>query len=376
MAEPIRVCVLSDADAIWGSERSILVLGPHLVERGIELSLAAPDGEFAAAARELGWLYRRLDLPARGGPRTGRVPGVFRDSLGIPAGVARIRRATTGADVVHSNNLLVHPDAVIAGRIARRPTVIELHDIVLPGAPALALSASAALATSVVSISRATARCVTGPGRRHLVTVPQGIDTARFHPGAPPSQRRASWHQGDAPFVVGMVGRIDPEKGIDRLIRAAAMVGDVAVVIIGTPGGDDGSYRRKMRSLGEELLGDRITFAGASDDVPGDLRALDVLVNASDAEPFGLTVIEAQASGVAVLATRAGGIPDFVTNESTGLLVDPDDSEGFASALKRLTDVALRDRLTAAALESVREHHSVTGRADAMVRVYRRAMAR
>ena len=376
MAEPIRVCVLSDAGAIWGSERSILNLGPHLVERGIELSLAAPEGEFAAAARELGWDHRRLDLPARGGPRTGRVPGVFRDSLGIPAGVARIRRATTGVEVMHSNNLLVHPDAVIAGRISRRPTVIELHDIVLPGAPALALSAAAALATSVVSISSATAGCVAGPGRRRVVTIPQGVDTARFHPGPAPSQRRATWQQSDAPFVVGMIGRVDPEKGIQRLIRAAAMLDDVAVVIIGAPGGDDGSYLAQMQALGARLLGDRITFAGPSDDVPGDVRALDVLVNASDAEPFGLSVIEAQASGVAVLATRAGGIPDFVTDDSTGLLVDVDDAEGFASALKRLSDGSLRQRLAEAAMESVRGHHSIAGRADAMAEVYRRAVAR
>ena len=71
------------------------------------------------------------------------------------------------------------------------------------------------------------------------------------------------------------------------------------------------------------LLGDRARFVGPVDDVPGVLRSLDVLVNASASEPFGLSVLEAQASGVPVIGTDAGGIPEFVTDGETGLLVAP-----------------------------------------------------
>ncbi len=77
-------------------------------------------------------------------------------------------------------------------------------------------------------------------------------------------------------------------------------------------------------------------FVGRTNDVPDTLRALDVLVNTSVAEPFGLSVLEAQASGVAVVGTRAGGIPDFVFDGDNGLLVPSGDADALAKALDRL----------------------------------------
>ena len=79
-----------------------------------------------------------------------------------------------------------------------------------------------------------------------------------------------------------------------------------------------------------------MTFAGRRADVPDVLRCLDVLVNASDAEPFGRSVLEAQASGVAVVGTDAGGIPEFVDSDVTGLLVPPGVPAALRAALARV----------------------------------------
>ena len=110
-------------------------------------------------------------------------------------------------------------------------------------------------------------------------------------------------------------------------------------------------------------LGDRVRFVGRTDDVPGTLRALDVLVNVSAAEPFGLSVLEAQATGVAVVGTAAGGIPDFVADDDNGLLVPPGDAAALAAALARLvTDPSLRARLAARGRVSARSGAPKPGR--------------
>jgi glycosyltransferase involved in cell wall biosynthesis len=101
------------------------------------------------------------------------------------------------------------------------------------------------------------------------------------------------------------------------------------------------------------------------------MRNLDVLVNASRAEPFGLTVLEAQACGVAVVAGAAGGIPEFVYDGENGLLFEPGDEIGLARALERmLGDAELRNRLAAKGLESAREK-SIDRQATLITDAYR-----
>lgn len=370
MTARLAVTVVSLARDVWGTEHSVLNLHPRLAELGVDLTIAAPEGAFSVAARAQGMPHVLLELPERGGERTAPLRDLLRDARGVPRGVSRILRATRGCDVIHSNNLLAHPDVALAGRLSRRPTILELHDIVAPGAPAMLQSAAAALAQAVVSISRATSDPVRGPGRRKVHLVPQGIDLDKFRPG--PARDTLRHAVGHPALVVAIIGRIDPSKGIDVLIRAARDAGpDIGVVVVGARGWDSGSHLEQICALGARLLGDRFHYAGPTDDVPGVLRSVDVLVNASEAEPFGLSVLEAQACGVAVIGTDAGGIPDFVEDAVTGLLVPPGDVSALASALRRAADPELRARLAAAALASVRARHGIQRRADAMADVYR-----
>ncbi|MGA2519800.1 MAG: glycosyltransferase family 4 protein, partial [Acidimicrobiales bacterium] len=110
-------------------------------------------------------------------------------------------------------------------------------------------------------------------------------------------------------------------------------------------------------------------------DVPGTLRALDVLVNASVAEPFGLSVLEAQATGVAVVGTAAGGIPDFVFDGDNGLLVPSGDAEALSKALERLvTDDELRARIASRG-RTTALGRGTEARADTVAALYRQAVA-
>jgi glycosyltransferase involved in cell wall biosynthesis len=111
-------------------------------------------------------------------------------------------------------------------------------------------------------------------------------------------------------------------------------------------------------------------------EVPEVLRSLDVLVNASAAEPFGLSVLEAQASGVPVVASSSGGIPDFVTNGDNGLMVPPGEPEELARALERLLgDADLRRRLGRRGRETAEAGHGLIRRAGVLAEIYR-AVAR
>jgi glycosyltransferase involved in cell wall biosynthesis len=259
--------------------------------------------------------------------------------------------------------------------------VLELHDLVRPGFGRLLLSAGVRFASRTIAISQAVADCVRPLPRGRIVVVPQAVDLRRFTPGVfDPAVRRRLTSAPDAP-VVGIVGRIDPEKGIGLLIEAMARLQGPAaqahLAIVGTAGVHGVDYERHVRAEGERLLGDRVRFTGPAFDVPSTLRALDVVVNASAAEPFGLSVLEAQACARPVVALRSGGIPEFVTDGYNGVLVDSPDPGLLAGALEALLiNGELRNRLAAAGMETAESGHGLEARAATVARIYRDAGSR
>jgi glycosyltransferase involved in cell wall biosynthesis len=289
------------------------------------------------------------------------------------ATVLRRLARDVGADLLHSHGLTAHLEVALAGRLARRPVVLDLHDIVVPGVGRRVLSTAARLAHTVIANSAATAATVTG-GRIEIVH--PGVDTDRFHPAPPAPRVRASLTSDPAAPLVAILGRVDPEKGVDVVLRAAAALPDVHVAVVGAPNVAGEAFGAELARLGAELLGDRVRFVGPRADVPDVLRAVDVLVNASRAEPFGRTVLEAQACGVCVIGTRSGGIPEFVRDGESGVLVPPGDVDALAGALRRLLgDRALRATLRDGGLATA-ERLAVPNQADAVAAIHRRAAAR
>ena len=381
----LRVLVVTSSRLVWGAERSILALAPLLEARGIQLTLGSPgDGALLEAWESTGLPHLALTLPAHLGIRSpaGGRPGaaaLLAEGRATLEGARVVSRACRPMDVVHSNSLWGHLDCALGGRLARRPVVVELHDLVRPGLGRHVLKAATALSTGVISISQAVARTAgeprpAGPGKFRIIR--QAVDTDRFHPGSADAGVRARFGADPAAPIVGIVGRIDPEKGVDVVVRAvAALTGDAArcqLAVIGGPGLDSGAYEARVRAEAGALLGDRVRFTGPLDDVPTALRSLDVVVNASAAEPFGLSVLEGQASGVAVIGTAAGGIPEFVTDGETGLLVPPGDPVALAAALRRLLDDAgLRERLARNGRSVAEARYGLASRADAIAGMYR-----
>jgi glycosyltransferase involved in cell wall biosynthesis len=146
--------------------------------------------------------------------------------------------------------------------------------------------------------------------------------------------------------VVGMVGRLEPVKGSLFFVEASAGIakacGDAFFLVVG-----DGSLRADMEKRALELgLSGRIKFAGWRDDASDMMAAMDLLVLPSLNEAVGMVLIEAQAHGVPVVATRVGGVPEVVSDGRTGLLVEPSDPSAIAaSAIALLSDPKRREAM-------------------------------
>jgi glycosyltransferase involved in cell wall biosynthesis len=142
--------------------------------------------------------------------------------------------------------------------------------------------------------------------------------------------------------VVGIVGRLQPWKGQDRLLQAQAMLRDRGrrmhlLIVGGDAYGLSADYAAELPRLIERLgLSQDVTMTGQVPDAGPYIERMDVLVNASDPEPFGIVLLEGMARGVAVMAVASGGPAEFVEDGSTGVLASSGSPAALAEALERL----------------------------------------
>jgi glycosyltransferase involved in cell wall biosynthesis len=170
--------------------------------------------------------------------------------------------------------------------------------------------------------------------------VPNGVDVERFYPGTDDGRLQQIGIAGGP--VVGHVARLAPVKNQALLIRSFAdvlrHVPGAQLVIVG-----DGPEREALREQIEQLgLVGAVHLAGEQRDIPSLLRAFDVFALPSKAEGTSMSVLEAMASGVPVVASAVGGTPALLDDGRCGLLVPPNDVSALTAAL--LTVLADRDR--------------------------------
>jgi phosphatidylinositol alpha-1,6-mannosyltransferase len=194
----------------------------------------------------------------------------------------------------------------------------------------------------------------------HLGTTP-----SRFHPDADPEPARRKYGLDGGPWLL-TVARLDHHKGIDTVIRALPAV-RAAVPAARYAVAGIGSRRETLERLVAELgLGDAVRLLGfvPDEDLPSLYRAADVFVLASHrfdllVEGFGISVVEASASGLPVIGSRSGGIPEAVREGVTGLIVEPEDPGAVATAAIRLLgDESLRRRMGHAGRAAVEEYYN------------------
>ncbi len=199
--------------------------------------------------------------------------------------------------------------------------------------PAVAVGCSShASARAQMGVSRRRATFVVAPG-----TSPPKAARKQVGPGLAELPERS-----DETPIVGMVARLEPWKGHDRLLTAQALLRErgrgMHLLMVGGDAYDiSPDYARSLPELVQRLdLSDCVTMTGQVPDSGPYIERMDILVNASDREPFGIVLLEAMARGVAVVAVDAGGPAEFIEHDRTGMLARSDDPRSLADALEPL----------------------------------------
>ena len=255
------------------------------------------------------------------------------------AGLMRRRRPELILNWAPKTHLYGAPAAVLAGMSDR--VLWWQHGI--PTGGWIDRCASALPAVAVGCSSRASARAQMGvSSRRATFVVAPGTRTPDAEGEQVDSQLAELPEPSEQTPIVGMVARLEPWKGHDRLLNAQALLRergrDMHLLMVGGDAYDiSPDYARSLPDMVQRLdLTDAVTMTGQVPDSGPYIERMDILVNASDREPFGIVLLEAMARGVAVIAVDAGGPAEFIEHERTGMLARSQEPDSLADALEPL----------------------------------------
>ncbi len=278
-------------------------------------------------------------------------------------------------EIVHAHAARDYHLAALAVRLASRSRLVLTRHALFPLRRINRHLLSGA--GRVIAVSQAVAESLRQNGAiesSKITVVHNGIDTDRF--------ARLPLAHGDAATVlVGTVGHLAPIKGHDVFVRAAALISarrpEVRFVIVGEDKSPQLDHRKFLERLVAELsLSESVAMPGWTDDIPGMLSSLTLFVSAARSEPFGLSIVEAMAAGLPIVATASEGALEIIQDGISGKLVPIDDPESLAEAIVDLLgDPFERSRLGRNALQAARQRYSLARMASDTERVYREVLA-
>ncbi|HET8541479.1 MAG TPA: glycosyltransferase family 4 protein [Anaeromyxobacter sp.] len=337
--------------SVGGIQTQTLALARELAARGEEVHVVTrPSEGRPSLCEEEGVTVHRAGL-ARG-------PGPAATVAYVALAARVVSTLSTRLRVVHAHQLLSPATVALVTRAVRGvPFVVTAHASGVVGDVACLvrqrtlgtarLAALARLASAFVAVSAPIRDELLAAGipAHRIRRIPNGVDTARF---APPDARaraaaRAALGLGDGPVAV-YAGRLSPEKGADVLLDAWARLPGPAGATLCVVG--DGPERGALEARAARVgAGASVRFEGACGEVAPWLRAADAFVLPSRTEGLSLALLEAMASGLAIVATDVGAAREAAGPEGA-LLVPPERPDALAEALA----AALWDRARAAAL--------------------------
>jgi glycosyltransferase involved in cell wall biosynthesis len=364
-----RLLVLITLAEAGGAQTYVAGLLPALVARFDVVVAAHGDGPLREAAHATGVRF----VPLRHVRRDLNPP---RDLVGLLELVVLMRRLRP--DIVHVNSSKAGVLGRVAAVVARVPIrIFTVHGWAFKaysGAPSTlyrwADRLAARLTTATICVAegeRAAGLAARTCRADRTVVIPNGVDTLAA--GGP----RLDAPAGDRPRVIS-VGRLAPPKDPLTLVRAlAALQTPPKTLLVG-----DGPDRRAVeQEIAARGLTGTVSVAGERRDVARLLAQSDVFVLSTRSEGAPMSILEAMAAGLPVVASAVGGVPELVEDGSTGLLVPPGDPAALAAALDRLlADPDLSKRLGAAGRSRARERFDVEVVRRAHLDLYARELAR
>jgi glycosyltransferase involved in cell wall biosynthesis len=341
-----RVLFVDHTGVLGGAELQLLEIVGHFRER-CHVALFA-DGPFRGRLEV-------LDIPVSVLAAGAGMLRVARDgsraqSLAAAPAVARMAWRLAGLarrfDVIYPNSQKAAVVSMLAGRLARRPVVWHLHDILsaahfgrLQRRTIVTLANFGARRVIVNSQSARDAFVACGGAASRVVVIMNGLQSAMVDAASPaPAALREALGIAPGPLV-GLFGRLTHWKGQHVLIEALALRPDVQAVVVGDAIFGERAYADELRRSAVALgVADRVHWLGFRDDVPTLMRMVDLVLHTSvSPEPFGRVIVEAMLARRPVLATDHGGAVELL-GAGHPHLVKPADAKALAVAM----DEALR----------------------------------
>jgi glycosyltransferase involved in cell wall biosynthesis len=325
-AMPLRVAGVDPEREFAGGQSQVLGLTRELLRMGHRAELLCdPAGKLFERAAPEGIRCHRLRL---------------RNSVDLAGGM-RLRSilAREGYDVVHFHTARAHAMAPFARGLARALIATRRMDYRPNRLFAPFLYSRAVDGVAAISAAVATALTSAGVPRERITVIPSGVDCDYFRP--PSNEERIAARQAlglaAETIAVGTIGALEERKGHRHLLEAIApAMGAVLCFIAG-----EGSLRSELERRAEVLGISTLTrFLGRIETSRDLLWALDIFVFPSLWEGLGVAALEAAASGVATVASNAGGIAEVVRDGETGVLVAPADARALRDAIARLVSCA------------------------------------
>ena len=212
-----------------------------------------------------------------------------------------------------------------------------------------------------------------GVSAEKVSCVRSAVDFERFQAVSDSAALKKRFALPDESTVVGMAAQLIPRKGHDVLLEAVAALKDrwpqLRVLVMGK-GPLATSVVQQIEAMD---LQEQVHYVGFLTDIETVLPHLDFLVHPARTEGLGVALLQAASAGLAVIASRAGGMPEAVLDERTGLLIPPGDAPALVAAMERLlSDPALADQYGAAGRRRMADEFSIEAMAAGNVAVYRR----
>jgi glycosyltransferase involved in cell wall biosynthesis len=358
----MKVLQLISSGGFYGAESVLINLARSLSELGCESIVGVFDNAHRSNT-EVAEHARRLGLAVETFTCSGRMDW---DT------VREIRNAIRkhGIDLVHTHGYKSNLYGYAAVRPLGLPILATCHNWTRQSASLRVYAVLDRMVlrrfSQVVAVSETVrdSLCEAGLQKERVATIDNGVDLQRFASG---SAFFAQEIGKGSKLVVGMVGRLVPQKGPELLLQAAKELllrfPETLFVFVG-----DGPARAALERLASELgIMQRVIFAGQRNDLPSVYAAMDIFALPSLNEGMPMTILEALASRKAIVATRVGEVPRLILPGKTGFLIEPGDASGLRDALARLlADEQLRDEFAEAGHALVRQNFS----AQAMSRKY------
>ena len=353
---------------VGGVERGVVDLSAQLIARGHQVSVISAGGTLVDTLGRVGAKHYRAPVDQKS------LASIMRC---IPAVSHLIRQ--TNVDIVHARSRVPGWIGYAAARRTERPFITTCHGFYSPHLASRVMTWGRTVIVPSHALGRYLIDQFGAPAER-LRMIPRGVDLEAFgfrgveaarSPGTPRAWR------------IGIVGRLTPIKGHDVAIRALQQLKQSGVratlCIFGDAPSDKPALRHELEALAASLdVTEAVQWFGTQQDIPRCLAEMDVaIVPSRYPESFGRSVIEAQAIGVPVVASKLGGLAEVIDDGRTGRLVPPEDPRALAEAIGQLLrDEALRERLVVAARAEVESRYSLTQMVESTLEVYEECLAR